>query len=99
MSKPTNEVKVVTHGTATIGSGASVLILAANERRRFAEIVNSSDVGIWLSLGGTAVIGTGIYLGPNGFSYEINSEHLWKGTVSGIAASGAGKIVGTTESQ
>lgn len=99
MAKPLNILRVVVHDTKSLSNAADSQILAANERRLYAEIVNSSDVGIWLSLGATAVIGEGNYLAPNGWSYEINSDNMWRGEVRGIAASGAGKILGTTEGE
>lgn len=99
MSAKRNEPLRITESSAVLSNAASTVLLAANPRRLYAEIINSSDVGIWLSLSGTAVIGQGIYLGPNGFSYVINFDLLWKGQVSGIAASGAGKVAGIIEGQ
>jgi hypothetical protein len=93
-----NLLKHIVQDTKSI-SNSDTLILAANDRRLYAEITNSSDVGIWLSLGSTAVIGVGIYLAPNGYSYEINPDNMWRGEVRGIAASGAGKVLGTIEGQ
>lgn len=75
----------------------SAVFLAANEKRKYAVIVNASDVGVWLAFGGTAVIGTGVYLAAAGGSYEIDGDNLYCGAVHGIAASGSGKVVGTVE--
>lgn len=99
MGAKRNELKEITEGSAALSNAGSTVLLAANERRLYAEIINASDVGMWLSLSGTAVIGQGIYLGPNGFSYEINMDPLWRGPISGIAASGAGKVAGIIEGQ
>lgn len=88
-----HELKIPFQGTASLDTN-SALIVAADPRRRYVEITNSSDVGVWLALGGPAVIGEGIYLGPAGFSYEININNLWRGTIYAIAASGSGKVVG-----
>lgn len=99
MAKELNHLKIITPSTQTISNAGSTQLLAANSRRLYAEIVNSSDVGVWLNFGAAAVIGTGIYLGPNGWSYEINSENMWRGTVTAIAAAGAGKVVGIIEGQ
>ena len=93
-----NLLKVITHGTKSLSNASDIEILAANERRLYAEIINASDVGMWLNLGGTAVIGTGIYIAPN-YSYEINPDNMWRGAVRGIAASGSGKVAGTLEAQ
>jgi hypothetical protein len=96
MARELNILKLITHGTASAGA-ASVEALAANPRRLYAEIINASDVGIWLGLGVPAVIGTGIYLGPNGFSYIIGPENMWRGAVNCIASSGTGKVLGVHE--
>ena len=99
MAKELNHIKVMTTTTATVGNGASVSVLAANSRRLYAEIVNSSTNGIWLNFGETAVAGEGIYLAPNGFSFVINSEFMWRGTVTAIAAAGAANVLGIIEGQ
>lgn len=99
MARELNILKVITHSTAST-STTSAQVLAANERRLYAEIVNASDTGVWLSLGtSAAVVGTGIYLAPNGYSYEINTENMWRGAVQAIAASGSGKVLGIHEGQ
>lgn len=89
-------LQAATNGTVSVTT-TSVALLAVNERRKYALVVNSSDVGIWLAFGATAVIGTGVYLAAGGGSYEIDSDNLYCGAVNGIAASGAGKVVGTAE--
>lgn len=71
--------------------------LAANESRKYALIVNSSDVGIWVSFGAAAVIGTGVFLAAAGGSYELDNDNLYLGAINGIAASGSGKVVGIVE--
>ncbi len=93
----TIQLRVITHGGVTVGTGSTV-ILAANDRRLFAEIINSSNEGVWIKLGATAVVGEGIYIAPNGFSYVIDRNNLWRGAVNGICTSGS-KIVGTVEGQ
>lgn len=86
---PLNDTKSLTTSSAAL--------IAANERRKYALIVNSSDVGVWVSFGATAVIGTGVYLAPAGGSYELDDDNLFLGVINGIAASGAGKVVGIVE--
>lgn len=98
MSAGRVKLEVVTHSGVTVGTG-STAILAANPRRLYAEIINSSDEGVWIKLGGTAVVGEGIYIAPGGFSYEIKyNENLFLGAINGICNSGS-KIVGTVEGQ
>ena len=99
MAHELNNIKVITHGTAVVGAAAST-IMAANDRRLYAEIINSSDEGMWLKLGDTAVVGEGIFLAPNGFSYAILPENMWRGYISAITAGGgANKIAGTIQGQ
>lgn len=86
----------VTNAGVTIGA-ASVSVLVANESRKRVIIVNShATQSVWLSLGATAVVGQGIYLAPNGGSFEIAPDEVWTGQILGIA-SGAGTIVGVVE--
>lgn len=89
-------VRKAVNDTASMGA-ASAEILAENRSRKYALIVNASDVGVWISFGEAAVIGTGAYLAPAGGSYEIDETNLWTGAVNGIAASGSGKVVGIVE--
>lgn len=90
------KLRLPTNGTASMGA-TSAQLLAANESRKYAIIVNASDVAIWLAFGAAAVIGTGVYLAAAGGSYTIDEENLWVGVVNGIAASSSGKVVGTVE--
>jgi len=84
MAKPLNHIKVITKDTASV-TNASGVVLAANDRRLYAEIVNQSANNIWLAFGEAAVVGEGIYLAPNGFSFVINTDFLWRGNVTAIS--------------
>lgn len=90
------KLRTPVNDTASLGT-SSAQLLADNERRKYALIVNSSDVGVWLAFGETAVVGTGVYLAPAGGSYEIDSENLYCGPINAIAASGSSKVVGIVE--
>lgn len=77
----------------------STEILAANDRRKFATITNSSNVGIWLAFGAAAEVGKGAYLAAGGGSYNITVDNLWVGVVNGITTSGDDKVAGVVEFQ
>lgn len=65
---------------------SSTEIMATSTARVYGAIVNSGSNGIFLSLdGGPAVDSSGIYIAPNGGSYEITPENLFVGPVYGIA--------------
>jgi len=76
--------------TATVAPAVSGVILAANEHRVDAEIVNVSNPvePISLSRGGVAVLGAGITLTTYGSSYRIGTANLFYGNINGISASG-----------
>ncbi len=86
-------------GFSTDADSTSTEILAANNHRKSALIVNYSAEIIWLALGQTAVAGQGIPLQPRGDantpsgSYEIGSANLFTGAVNAICASGGMALV------
>lgn len=82
--------------TVTVSSATSGLVLAANERRKYALIGGNQTVGLWLALGEAAAVGSGIYLAA-GDAYEIDADNLWLGEVYGILASGVDQTVGTED--
>ena len=84
-----------TNTTASVGV-ASVSVLAANESRKRAIIVNSGAAGVWLSFAAPAVVGQGVYLAPAGGSFEIDPDELFTGAINGIAAGGA-NVCGVVE--
>ena len=57
----------------------STAVLAANQARTYALIVNDGAVDIYLNLGGTAVANTGIRVNAAGGSYEMNEDNLFRG--------------------
>lgn len=76
---PSNVSATTTSGTA----------MAANASRKDAVFVNYGTTnGCFLARGATAVVGQGIYLAPNGGSYSIDANNLYKGLVTVITASG-----------
>lgn len=86
-----------THTAPTAGT-ASGTILASNVNRLYALSVNDSDTTVYLALGGSAAVNTGIRLNANGGSYEMSKKlgNLYTGVVNGISGV-AGKVVLCTE--
>lgn len=72
-------------------------VLSANPDRKFALFVNDSNTDIYLSLGGTAVAGSGPRLNSGGGSYQIDADNLYTGAVSGIHGGGGTKNLTVTE--
>lgn len=70
---------------------SSTAVLAANDNRVYALIINDGAVEIYLNLGGTAVANQGIRVNANGGSYEISqrNSNLFRGAINGIVASGS----------
>ncbi len=74
-----------TNTFATVGITSS-LVLAANEERMYACLINdSATAAIYLSLGGAAVVGSGIALERKGSGYEILPENLYRGDIYAIS--------------
>ena len=62
----------------------SVVISVANDRRRDLEIVNDSDVVVYVSRVGPAVVGAGMRLNPLGGSYSMDSQNFYLGAFYAI---------------
>ena len=69
---------------AIVGPG-SALVLAANAHRVDADITNDGDNVVYLGRGHAAVTGMGQRLNPNGGTYHIGTNNLFKGDIYGIA--------------
>lgn len=77
----------LTNTTAT-ATPATSIIIATSTARQYVAVVNSGLVDTYLSLGPTAVLGSGILLKASGGSYEIMEENLYTGAISAITSSG-----------
>lgn len=76
----------------------STPVLAANEDRSYACIVNDSDAVIYLAIDAPAILHSGIRLNANGGTYEITSINLHKLAVNGIhEATGEQKVLTKVE--
>ena len=80
-----------TSSSVTVGSTTTVL-LAANEARKYAVIVNDSDEAMYISLGADAVANNGIRLNASGGTLEIAGDEPFRGAINGICASGSKNI-------
>ena len=85
---------------AVIARAVSNIILAANEHRLGADIVNVSDPGeaISLALGIPAVLGAGKTLTVYGSVYHMGTDNLYTGDIYGISASNNGELSVSEES-
>jgi hypothetical protein len=87
-----DEVATVTSAAAVTAGTTSSTLLAANTNRKNAVFTNYGATGAFIRRGTPAVAGQGIYLAPNGGTYEINQTNLYKGIVTCITASGTTTI-------
>jgi hypothetical protein len=81
-----------TNFAVTIGN-TSTEIKKANASRKILALVNNSDVNIFISLGGTAALNSGIRLNANGGNIVI-ANPIYTGVVNGIAATAGHSLVG-----
>ena len=81
-----------TNFAVTIGN-TSTEIKKANASRKILALVNNSDVNIFISLGGTAALNSGIRLNANGGNIVI-ANPIYTGVVNGIAATSGHSLVG-----
>jgi hypothetical protein len=91
-----NVLTGISEGSIGVGI-SSISVMAADAGRKYALFVNDSNVEIYLSLGGPAVVGDAIRLNRKGGSYEIVQTNLYRGEVFAIAASGTGNNLGFVE--
>lgn len=91
-------IKQPTFTTVSL-SNVGALLLAENERRFYALIVNASNTDIWIMFGSQNAVEQGIFIAANGFSYEIDKANLWRGTIYGIHGGAGLKKVSIFEAQ
>jgi nitrous oxidase accessory protein NosD len=77
----------------------STLILAANQDRRYALLVNISSTDVDINFGAAAENDKGTRLYAYGGSYEINKQNQFCGAIYGIHAGSGTKKVQVTEGQ
>ncbi len=85
-----------THTTASMSSTTGA-VLAANNDRKYALVVNDGSVDVYLKVGADAVANAGIRLNANGGSFEMTREvgNLSDLVINGITVSGAATVIVT----
>ncbi len=73
-------------------------ILNPNATRQYAGLMNLGGTPVYLAFGGQAGTARGLRLSPSGL-YEITQQNLWKGSVTGVQATGADGtvVIGITD--
>lgn len=87
-------IKKAVPTTVTVAQ-ASILLLAANSLRKYADFSNSTANYIWISFGAAAIVGKGSFIPPGG-SYVIDRDNLWVGDVFAISSAG-NNVIGAQE--
>ena len=80
-------VEAVFDGAVAV-QAVSTEVRPANPRRADMELVNISNQWIHLGRGNVAVMNEGISLAPNGGTYHIGPDNLFKGVINAIAQGG-----------
>lgn len=92
------EIKVPTFTVVSVPA-AGVLVLSANTRRFYATIQNVSNTDIWIMFGSQNIVGQGLLIPKNGFSFEIDRLNLWQGEVYAIHGAAGTKDVNVLDCQ
>ncbi len=70
-------------------ANSSTAVLTANPDRAFVILVNDSDEAIYVTLGSTAVINSGIRLNATGGTLKLDNNSRYTGPIAAICASGS----------
>ncbi|KKK79722.1 hypothetical protein LCGC14_2830650 [marine sediment metagenome] len=87
---------IMAHTTASMSSTTGA-VLAVNNDRKYALIVNDGSVDVYLNLGASATANAGIRINASGGSYEISREagNLTGAVINGITVSGTATVIVT----
>lgn len=85
-----NSAPVLPASTLTIAAANTSQQVFANQKRSYLLVQNNSDTDMWLGIGVTPSVGTGIRLLANGGGYVAENEFIPSGAVN-IICSAAGK--------
>lgn len=78
---------------------ASVIIVAANEKRADLKIVNDLAIIVYLARGNAAVVGDGIRLNGNGGAFNMDTQDLFLGAIHAICGIGQDGSVTISEGE
>lgn len=89
-------MRAVAHGTVSVGT-ATGTVLAANANRRYLLLQNDGTTDIYLRLGASAALNTGIRLVSGGGAYEMSrgAANVFNGEIQGIAGAAATRLMYT----
>ncbi len=87
---------VYAHTTASMTSSTAA-VLALNDDREYALIVNDGSVDVYLKIGAAAVANQGIRINASGGSYEMSRAlgNLSDVAINGITVSGSATVLVT----
>lgn len=87
---------IMAHTTASMSSTTGA-VLAVNNARKYALIINDGSVDVYLNLGASATANAGIRINANGGHYEITREagNLTGVVINGITVSGSATVLVT----
>ena len=77
--------------SASVGTSTTV-VLAANASRKWASVVNDSANVVYLAVGNSAVLNTGIRLNANGGSVTFGGDNLTTQAINGISGTAASVV-------
>ena len=84
--------------TTTVGvTSAGQSVLALNENRNCAVLVNDSDTNIYIKLGASPALDTGILLNAYGGSFTITAANCYTGPITAVCNSATAKNLLVTE--
>ena len=93
-----------THGIGTAAADEAGTLAVANVNRKYLRLQNDSDTTVYLSLGGSADVNTGIRLNMAGSPdsvYEMTrgQSNIYTGQVTGKHGGSGAKLILVTEGQ
>ncbi len=92
-----NRFSSATNSSVAVTSTSRAVLSGGGGGRQYAKITNDSDYVVYLALGSTATVNSGIRLNASGGTYEIDSNNLYVGTISAISTTSTTSTLTTVE--